>query len=66
MKNAVVDKSEDEYTNENINLLFWLYDNESLLDELLCNTFVDELHAVAEANAGTMRRPKLRNVCKRR
>eukprot|EP00957_Ditylum_brightwellii_P072890 5539503-Ditylum_brightwellii.AAC.1 len=46
-------------------LLLWLYNDESLHDELLRGTFVDELHAVAEANAGTKRRPKMQHVCKK-
>eukprot|EP00957_Ditylum_brightwellii_P097208 7403541-Ditylum_brightwellii.AAC.1 len=65
MKNVVVDKLEEQYTNKNITLLLWLYDDASLRDELLCDTFVDELHAMAEANAGTKRRPKMQHVCKK-
>eukprot|EP00957_Ditylum_brightwellii_P162259 12354769-Ditylum_brightwellii.AAC.1 len=65
MKNFVVDKSEEKYTNKNITLMLWLYNDVSLCDELLHDTFVDELHAVAEANAGTKRRPKMQHVCKK-
>eukprot|EP00957_Ditylum_brightwellii_P011057 838417-Ditylum_brightwellii.AAC.1 len=65
MKNVVADKSEEKYINENIMLLLWLYGDESLHNKSLHNMFVDELHAVTEAGAGTKRRPKMRNVRKK-
>eukprot|EP00957_Ditylum_brightwellii_P012840 970290-Ditylum_brightwellii.AAC.1 len=64
MKCVVAEKSEEKYTNKNITLLLWLYDSDSLCKELLQGRFIEELHAVAEADANRNHRPKSRHICK--
>eukprot|EP00957_Ditylum_brightwellii_P092506 7044556-Ditylum_brightwellii.AAC.1 len=64
MKCVVADKSLEKYTNKNITLLLWLYNDDNLQEDLLQDDLIVKLHAVALDDAGTKHRTKSRHICR--
>ena len=48
LKQIVADKSRERYVNQNIIFMLWIFDNESLREELLHDWALGPLYAAAE------------------
>eukprot|EP00957_Ditylum_brightwellii_P169549 12904819-Ditylum_brightwellii.AAC.1 len=62
IKLVMTEKLEEKYTNKNIILLLWLYNDKALPEYLLQDRLVDNLHAVTSDDANKKIRPKSRNI----
>jgi hypothetical protein len=69
MNRVVADNSIVTYRNNNIILILWLYDHENYREDVLRDSFVEELivaDSSDQATAGTRRkRPAIREVCRK-
>eukprot|EP00957_Ditylum_brightwellii_P167882 12779614-Ditylum_brightwellii.AAC.1 len=64
MKCVVADNSMQKYTNENITLILWIYNNDSLRKYLLHDWIVDKLHITVAEDGTKKSRPVARHVLK--
>eukprot|EP00957_Ditylum_brightwellii_P164341 12511314-Ditylum_brightwellii.AAC.1 len=64
MKYVIADNLVHKYTNKNIKLILWLYNNNGLCEELLCDWVVDELHITIAEDGMKKSRPAARCILK--